>query len=443
MKNEARNKNNKKATQQENRKKKKEIDQKQQTHTFIYENNTQKKKMKTQTPNKKFLERNILLNYIIGGLMWGRFYIPVLALFYIANQVPLKQFSIIMSAFLLTTIIFEVPSGVIADLLGYKKTLIIARTLYIIEILIISFSHGFWPFLIGKIISGIGVSLSSGTNQAFLFNTLKRLKRTKEHKKISGNAFAIMMFSQAIFFVFGAFLFKINPKLPAYASIPTLGTGLLLSFLLVEPYNNKISMTFKNSMKHLGEGLRLFKKNKYLIYLLIFSLGISVFHSIGLSMSSEYLKQISIPIAIIGFISFIFSALMAISSKKANALEKKLGEKKSFIIIQITALISVFGMMLMIPYYGLLLYLPLSFVVGFSSILINHYMNEHVTTKHRATMLSIKNLTNSIGPAIMFPVFGWISEQWGMGTGWFVIGGIVLLGVVASATYRKVKKITL
>src|SRR3989344_7479236 len=97
--------------------------------------------------DKKYFERNITLNYIIGSLMWGRFFIPVLALFYIASQVSLEQFAIIMSVFAFTTLILEIPTGVIADLLGKKKTLLLSRLMYVIEIVIIAFGNGFWPFL--------------------------------------------------------------------------------------------------------------------------------------------------------------------------------------------------------------------------------------------------------------------------------------------------------
>ena len=59
--------------------------------------------------------------------MWGRFFIPVLALFYIASQVSLEQFTIIMAVFAFSTLILEIPTGVIADLLGKRKTLLISR----------------------------------------------------------------------------------------------------------------------------------------------------------------------------------------------------------------------------------------------------------------------------------------------------------------------------
>ena len=55
----------------------------------------------------------------------------------------------------------------------------ICRFLYIIESFILAFFNGFWPLLIAKIVSGVGVSLNSGTVEAFLYDTLKRQKREK------------------------------------------------------------------------------------------------------------------------------------------------------------------------------------------------------------------------------------------------------------------------
>ncbi len=131
----------------------------------------------------KLMERNIKLQYLIGSLMWGRFFIPVIALFYIASQVTLEQFTIIFSIFALATLILEIPSGVVADILGKKKTLLLSRALYVIEVYILTFHNGFLLFLIAKIISGFGVSLSSGTSSALLYDTLKKLKRERKNIK--------------------------------------------------------------------------------------------------------------------------------------------------------------------------------------------------------------------------------------------------------------------
>lgn len=69
-------------------------------------------------------------------------------------------------------------------------------------------------------ISGVGVALSAGASEGLLFDSLKTLGRDKEHIRISGKVFIITNIAMAIVFVTGAYMFVLNPKLPAYVSLP-------------------------------------------------------------------------------------------------------------------------------------------------------------------------------------------------------------------------------
>jgi MFS family permease len=54
----------------------------------------------------------------------------------------------------LSALLLEIPSGAVADILGRKNTLLLSRLCFVIEVAIIAFFNGFWPFLIAKVISG-------------------------------------------------------------------------------------------------------------------------------------------------------------------------------------------------------------------------------------------------------------------------------------------------
>src|SRR3989344_738643 len=364
--------------------------------------------------NKQYFERNIKLNYIIGSLMWGRFFIPILALFYIASQVTLEQFTIIMAVFAFSTFVLEIPTGVIADLLGKKIALLISRAMYVIEIILIAFFNGFWIFLVAKIISGIGVSFGSGTNSALLYDSLKRLEREKEHKKISGLANTISKISMAIVFIIGAYLFSLNYKLPAIASLPLIILGFILTFFLKEPYQSKTKINFKNSLSHMKKGLVLFKNNYNLKYLAFFTFLIGSTISMMLSLSSKYFEAILIPIALIGVVSFVMNLVSAYSAKKAHSLEKKIGEKKSIYLTTILIFISIFLMSFIAPYIGLLFFLIIAFVQGFYEVIIGDYVNRHVESSHRATMLSINNMFDNIGITLLFPLIGYLNKAYSL-----------------------------
>ncbi|MFH1522175.1 MAG: MFS transporter [archaeon] len=386
---------------------------------------------------KSEVSRNIPLMYFIGSLMWGRFFIPVLALFYIASQVPIGQFAIIMSTFALFTLLFEIPSGVVADLLGKKKALLMGRFCYIIEIFMIAFFNGFWVFLIAKMISGAGVSLGSGTDSALLFDTLKKEKREKDYKKVSGRLKAICNLSSAFVFIIGAYLFSLHYKLPAIVSLPFISLGFVLTYFLKEPYPNGKKITLKNSFKHLKEGLIYFKNSNFVKFISLISLFSVAVISVMLSLSSVYFENIFIPISLMGVLAFISSIMMAISSKKAHGVEKKIGEKKSLFLIQFIILIAIFGMAILIPFYGVVFLFLISIVAGFSGVIIDDYVNRHIESSHRTTLLSIKNFFNNIGIFLLFPIVGYLIDIKSMQFSFMFLGLVAFVGYFIAWKFSK------
>jgi MFS family permease len=372
------------------------------------------------------IKYNVPLMYAIACLMWSRFFIPVLALFYIASQVPLEQFAIIMSAFGLANFLLEIPTGVVADLIGKKKTLMIGRSLYIVEVAILAFSNGFLPFLTAKIISGMAVSFVSGANEALLFDTLKKQNKVKEHKRVSGIMFALANITMAFVFITGAYLFTINPKLPAIASLPPLIIGLVLTFLLVEPYESRKKANFRNAWIHFKEGMRFAATHKIVRYIILFAMIGYATIDLATSISSAYLEAIQIPIASIGIVAFAYSMLVAGVSRKTHALEHAIGDKKSILLIQILQIASFLLMSLIMPVYGVAFYLLFGIGTGFFFVLMNHYINVHIDTAHRATIISIKHMAAQLCVFLVWPAFGFITKKASLGTAYFYYGIFLL-----------------
>ena len=90
---------------------------------------------------------------------------------------------ILQAVFLLSAFIFEIPTGVIADRFGRKPSLILATVAVIIGIIIYVSYPSFWIFAIAEVFWGLSLALFSGAGEAFLYDTLKQLKREKESKK--------------------------------------------------------------------------------------------------------------------------------------------------------------------------------------------------------------------------------------------------------------------
>jgi MFS family permease len=384
------------------------------------------------------LERNVRILYWTASLMWMRFFIPVLALFYIASQVNIQQFAFIMAAFALSTLLLEIPTGVVADLLGKKNTLILSRCMYIIEIALVAFFNGFWFFLIAKVISGIGVSLSSGTDSAMLYDTLKKLGREKEHQKISGRIAMVSQISMAFVFIIGAALFSIYYKLPAYLSLPLIIAGLVLTFFLKEPYPIGKRPAWKQSHTHLKDATKLFHTNPHLVYLTLTSFSLMALGSILLSLSSVYLAAVDIPIALIGAIAFIGALGMAFGSKNADYFEQRLGHYRAILALQFLTVFALVFMAFLLPWIGAIFYLIIPLMMGLGQVFFNHHVNMHSSQKHRATILSIKSFFDNLGIVILFPIAGWLVKSHGLAAALWFLCGVFIIGSSVSLIYYRV-----
>ncbi len=212
-----------------------------------------------------------------------------------------------------------------------------------------------------------------------------------------------------------------------------------MTFFLEEPYKPTKKFNIKNYFKHLKEGFVYFSKSPYIKYIALLSLFVSAAISISLSMSSVYFEKILIPVSFIGILAFVASMVTAFSSKKAHALEKFFGERKSLILIQLLAIVALFLIASLVPYYGYLLYLIIPFISGFSGVILGDYVNHHIKSSHRSTVLSINGMFSNFGIFILFPLVGFLEDSYGFSNSFLIFGAIVLLGLfIINLIFRKV-----
>ena len=117
------------------------------------------------------------------------FFSGVLIPFFIDwGRISFTQVMILQSWFMFWIFILEVPSGVIADKIGRKKTLIISALAFSIGPLVYASYPNFYVFLLGELFFAIGLSFSSGAIEALLYDSLKQIGREKDSKKKGKNS---------------------------------------------------------------------------------------------------------------------------------------------------------------------------------------------------------------------------------------------------------------
>ncbi|HBM16580.1 MAG TPA: MFS transporter [Lentisphaeria bacterium] len=127
---------------------------------------------------------NIILLIVagLGGLLYGvDVGIIAGALPYLEATSGLTsgQLSIIVAAVLLGSVISTLFAGLLADLMGRKKLMIISGVMFIISIPIIALAHGYGPLVFGRLLQGISAGFIGVVVPLYLAECLSAANRGK------------------------------------------------------------------------------------------------------------------------------------------------------------------------------------------------------------------------------------------------------------------------
>ena len=118
---------------------------------------------------------------------------PFYTLMFSDTGVSPGQIAFLLAAWSAVSFLLEVPSGAIADKFSRKNIMMIALALRLFGFGFWLFMPNFWGFLIGFLLWGINSAMTSGTQEALLYDELSRVKKTDLYAKIAGRvkAFSI------------------------------------------------------------------------------------------------------------------------------------------------------------------------------------------------------------------------------------------------------------
>ncbi len=110
---------------------------------------------------------------LYGFLKNLRFFDPYLILFFLEKDITFLQIGFLFSIREVTIYILEIPSGIIADTWGRKKSMIVSFVSYIISFVIFTFSGSYILFAAAMVFFAGGEAFRTGTHKAMMFEYLR------------------------------------------------------------------------------------------------------------------------------------------------------------------------------------------------------------------------------------------------------------------------------
>jgi hypothetical protein len=180
------------------------------------------------------VQRNIRLYPWFRAASDGHAWITVFFL-YMSQKLPLDQVIELSAVYYLAVFVLEVPSGYFSDRIGRRRTLLIAAVALIVSYCCFIVGAGFWWFAAGQFLLAMGIAMQSGTDTAFLYDSLKALGRESEYAEREAKAEQWGLIMLALATLSGGVLGLIDLRLAYVFSLFSATTMLLLVWRFVEP----------------------------------------------------------------------------------------------------------------------------------------------------------------------------------------------------------------
>lgn len=374
---------------------------------------------------------NINKLYIIKVAKWFMLTMPILMLFYHDLGFTAEESFQLKAFYSIAIVIFEIPSGYAADVLGRRKTIIIGSILGVAGFAIYSFLSGFIAFLIAEIVLGIGQSFISGADSAMMYDSLKADGRANEYVKYEGRTFSIGNFSEAIAGFLGGALAEISLRLPFFFQTGIALIAVPAAFMLIEPQisNHRNHIRLKDIFLIIKYAII---TNTSLRWNIIYS---SIIGSATLTMAwiyPLYLKGLDFSEIGIGATSTVLNLVVGFTTLFAYRIEQKLKPKAT---VWITTLMISGGFILvgLINSYMILGVLILFyFSRGIASPVLKDYINRITSSDIRATVLSIRSLIIRAFFSIIGPLFGYLTDHFSLRQAFIIIGIVFTIATGSS-----------
>lgn len=368
------------------------------------------------------------------------FYNAVGTLYQQARGLSLLQVSSIGSIIIVTIFVAEVPTGVIADRIGRKWSVVTAIALQAIGEWLYLFASGYPAFVLIAILAGVGYAFLSGANEALIYDSLPTDDRDQQMQRsmgILGGAYQLAFFVAPLI----GGLIVAHLQLEEFRRVILL-TALSVSVafgvsLTLEEPASAFRHSEKSPLSIFRDGFAEVRRSPKLRRLLMVSMFTSTFSGLLVALYQPFFAEQHVTTFWIGAALAFGGLLAAASQVLAYKLETWTSPSVAMVLLTVTPGVAyVLLAMARLPAMLVPIFVLTYGLAEARSPLFSAYRNRLIATEHRATVLSLMSMITSLYLAAAMLILGRVAEYSVPLT--FAIVGV---GVLLAAALLRVDRI--
>ncbi len=366
---------------------------------------------------------------------WG----PILVTYIInIGKMSLSELYFMEAIVVFALIFVEIYSSAWADLLGRKKAMMLGLFLQLIAVVLFSLLDSPLLVWVSNVLIMFGFAIVSGADEAFLVDNLKIINREHELTKINGQILSRVFIILAIGSVASGYLYDINPRLPMFLSIPSVAISFVLTFFFKEPKGVR-KVSHRDHFDFMKMSILFVANHKAIKWIISYVALVAVASKLWFFTYNPYFELVELDYKYFGWIFASLNIVAWTTSKYAYIVEKKMNELNIIILMLVLMSVPIFLMGTFVSQLAIVLILSENLVRGFKQPFFSTFINKHLDSKNRATVLSIKSAVNALVNSVGLWIFGLVLLKWELGPSLQILGTVVLvLGMLSIWKYKKI-----
>jgi MFS family permease len=375
---------------------------------------------------------------------------PMYALFLLSRGLDLFQMSVVPAIYFITTVLFEVPTGAAADLLGRKLSFLLSCVIRMVAFALYAFAHGFVDCAIAELVDALGSTLATGALDAWAVDGMETEGNRQPAARFFVRAHMVarpLMITAALI---SGYLAEHDLALPWFVGAGGFAlTGVLAAGLMCEsrpvPTRSWAGMQ-RSLVGSVREGFDAVRHTPVLLLLCLLTLA-GAFGAMPVTLlwqprihalSGQGPWLLGWVAALLNVSAFVGSALiprlLGRASRERVLCAAALWRTGMFVVVALATGVG--------PAFVGVVLQEMSF--GLTEPLLQAWMNEHIAPERRATILSVRAMSFTFGAAAGLVCIGWLAREAGISAAWtasacvfaLIAPGFILLGRLARQAGR-------
>lgn len=382
-----------------------------------------------------------------GFLKNLRFFDAFFILFLVDKGISFTQIGILYAVREVATNLFELPSGILADSFGRKRTLAGSFILYISSFILFYLLQSFWLFMIAFVFFGLAEAFRTGTHKGMIMDYLKLKHREDQAADYYGHTrswsqtgSALSALIAGIMVLYGGsyeiiFLFSIVPYVFNFI--------LILSY--PESLNRSLAPAVSEKNNRIGSATRMLTGllKQASVLRIIYS---SAAHTAYLRAIKDYIQLVMVNLAV--FLPFMASwnkeqksgifigmsyFIIYLVSAYASRFSSSLANRSPFNMTRLTLLAgflfgAVSGLAFRYEWWlvSLLAFAAIYVMENIRKPLLTGAIADEVPKEILTSVISAQSLLRTIMTSLLALIFGIVADYYGVGTSLLAVSTLLL-----------------